>query len=106
MLQLSAQVVRAVCADSFYFLGDNGAGIRGAGRRASQRIYVEIEIHALEGGGGEELLAGGKEEAAHTRGAVAGGELEHEFADIHQMHARHAGAVGTHKVVRIESGVQ
>ena len=46
---------------------------KGAGRRASQRIYVEIEIYALEGGGGEELLAGGKEEAAHTCGTVAGG---------------------------------
>ena len=83
-----------------------GLGEKGAGRRVSQRIYVEIEIYALEGGGGEELLAGGKEEAAHTRGTVAGGKLEHEFADIHQMHARHAGAVGTHKVVRAESGVQ
>ena len=76
------------------------------GRRASQRIYVEIEIYALEGGRGEELLAGGKEEAAHTRGTVAGGELEHEFADIHKMHARHAGAVGAHKVVRAESSLQ
>lgn len=83
-----------------------GLGTKGAGRRASQRVYVEIEIYALEDGGGEELLASGKEEAAHTRGAVAGGELEHEFADIHQMHARHAGTVGTHKVVRTESGLQ
>ena len=36
-----------------------GLGKKGAGRRASQRIYVEIEIYALEGGDGEELLAGG-----------------------------------------------
>ena len=33
----------------------NGEGEKGAGRRASQRIYVEIEIYALEGGRGEEL---------------------------------------------------
>lgn len=83
-----------------------GLGKKGAGRRASQRIYVEIEIYALEGGGRKELFAGGKEEAPHTCGAVAGGKLEHEFADIHQMHARHAGAVGTHKVVRAESSLQ
>ena len=43
-----------------------GLGKKGTGRRASQRINVEIEIYALEGGGGEELLAGGKEEAAET----------------------------------------
>ena len=36
--------------ESENYLGTNGAGIRGekgAGRRASQRIYVEIEIYAL-----------------------------------------------------------
>ena len=50
-----------------------GLGKNRSGCRASQRVHVEIEIYALEGGGGEELLAGGKEEIAHTRGAVAGG---------------------------------